>query len=49
MKKTFFKFLNKITRVVLPKFAKKDPLKLTKFEKVLLGIKYYVLINSLDG
>lgn len=48
MKKTFFKFLNKISQAILPKFANKDPLKLSKFQKALLGIKYYILINSLD-
>lgn len=48
MKKSFFKALNKFNQAVLPKFGKKDPLKLSKFEKLILGYKYYVLINSLD-
>ncbi|MGV4413646.1 hypothetical protein [Chryseobacterium sp. T1] len=48
MKKSIFKVLNKITQTILPKFSGKDPMKLSKFQKVLLGIKYYVLINSLD-
>ena len=48
MRKRFFRVLNKINKAVLPKLSKKDPLKLTKFEKLLLGYKYYVLINSLD-
>ena len=48
MKKSFFRVLNKFNKAFLPKLSKKDPLKLTKFEKILLGYKYYVLINSLD-
>lgn len=48
MKKQFFKILNKINQKILPKYSKKDPLKLTKLEKAIVGWKYIVLINSLD-
>jgi hypothetical protein len=47
MKRSFFKVLNKINQVLLPKYSKKDPLKLTKFERAIVGYKYYVLINSM--
>lgn len=48
MKRSFFKMLNKINQVLLPKYSKKDPLKLTKFERAVMGYKYYVLINSME-
>jgi len=40
--------LNKLNKALLPKLSKKDPVKLSKFERALAGFKYYVLINSLD-
>jgi len=48
MKKSFFKFLNKINKKVLPKLSDKDPMKFTKFQKGILAYRYFVLINSLD-
>ncbi len=48
MKKQFFKIVNKLNKAVLPRLSKKDPTELTKFERVLVAYKYYVLINSLD-
>lgn len=48
MKKQFFKLLNKMNKALLPKYSKKDPMKLTKFEQAVVGYKYYVLIHSLD-
>ncbi|ODS86186.1 MAG: hypothetical protein ABS46_01395 [Cytophagaceae bacterium SCN 52-12] len=48
MKKQFFRMLNKLNKALLPKLSKKDPVKLSKFERALAGFKYYVLINSLD-
>lgn len=48
MKKSVFRFLNKINKKFLPKLSDKDPLKLTKFQKGIMAYKYFVLINSLD-
>ncbi|MCX8526087.1 hypothetical protein OF897_19415 [Chryseobacterium formosus] len=48
MKKSVFKFLNKINKKILPKLSDKDPLKLTKFQKGILAYRYFVLINSMD-
>ncbi|MCU7618149.1 hypothetical protein NZ698_13140 [Chryseobacterium sp. PBS4-4] len=48
MKKSVFRFLNKINKKVLPKLSVKDPLKLTKFQKAILAYRYFVLINSMD-
>ncbi len=48
MKKSFFKFVNKLNKALLPKLSKKDPSELTKFERALAAYKYYVLLQSLD-
>ncbi|WP_294266245.1 hypothetical protein [uncultured Chryseobacterium sp.] len=48
MKKSFFSFLNKINKAVLPKLSDKDPNSLTKFQKGILAYRYFVLINSLE-
>ena len=48
MKKSIFRFLNKINKAVLPKLSDKDPLKLTKIQKGILAYRYFVLINSMD-
>ncbi|MFC3159326.1 hypothetical protein [Chryseobacterium arachidis] len=48
MKKSFFRFLNKINKAVLPKLSDKDPNKLTKIQKGILAYRYFVLVNSLD-
>lgn len=47
MKKTFFKIIAKINKKVLPSFAKKDLTKLKKWEKAIVGYRYYVTKNSL--
>ncbi|WP_185113806.1 hypothetical protein [Chryseobacterium sp. Leaf405] len=48
MKKSIFRFLNKINKSVLPKLSDKDPTKLTKIQKGILAYRYFVLVNSLD-
>jgi hypothetical protein len=48
MKKSFFRFLNKINKAVLPKLSDKDPNNLTKFQKGILAYRYFVLIHSLE-
>ena len=48
MKKSIFRFLNKINKAVLPKLSDKDPMKLTKLQKGILAYRYFVLTNSLD-
>ncbi|WP_426329619.1 hypothetical protein [Pedobacter sp. R-06] len=48
MKKGLFKILVKINKVLLPSLYKKDPNKLTAFQKAVLGYRYWVLTNALD-
>ncbi|MCS3530497.1 hypothetical protein [Chryseobacterium sp. JUb7] len=48
MKKSFFSFLNKVNKAILPKLSDKDPNTLTKLQKGVLAYRYFVLINSMD-
>ncbi|WP_165585005.1 hypothetical protein [Chryseobacterium taiwanense] len=48
MKKSFFKFLNRINKAILPKLSNKDPNTLTKIQKGILAYRYFILVNSLD-
>jgi hypothetical protein len=47
MRKAIFKFLVKLNKVILPSYYQKDPMKLTSFQKAILGFRYWVLINAL--
>ncbi len=48
MKKEIFKFLARLNRIILPSLYKKDPNKLTTFQKAILGYRYWVLTKALD-
>lgn len=48
MKKSVFRFLNKINKAVLPKLSDKDPATLTKLQKGILAYRYFVLVNSME-
>lgn len=48
MKKRLFKVLLKLNNAILPSLIKKDPNKLTTFEKAILGYRYWVLTQALD-
>ncbi|WP_167353206.1 hypothetical protein [Pedobacter steynii] len=48
MKKWFFKILVRINKALLPSLYKKDPMKLSTFQKAILGYRYWVLTNSLN-
>ncbi|ADR21588.1 hypothetical protein MATR_07810 [Marivirga tractuosa] len=47
MKKSFFKILAKINKIILPSLAKKDLTKLSKLEKAIVAYRYIVTKNSL--
>jgi len=48
MKKGLFKVLAKINKIILPSLYKKDPNKLSAFQKAILGYRYWVTMNALD-
>lgn len=47
MRKQLFKALVKLNKLILPSYYRKDPMKLTAFQKAILGFRYWVLTNSL--
>jgi hypothetical protein len=50
MKKTFFKFLAKMNKLVLPSYSKRqlDLSKATKMQMAIIGWRYLVTTNALD-
>ncbi|QWX82795.1 SsrA-binding protein [Cellulophaga sp. HaHaR_3_176] len=50
MKKSLFKFLAKINKVLLPSFSKKnlDLSKASKFQLAIIGWRYFVTTNAID-
>lgn len=47
MKKQLFKMLVAINNKVLPSIYQKDPMKLSTWDKAVLGFKYWSLTNYL--
>jgi len=50
MKKSIFKFLAKINKVLLPSYSKEqlDLSKASKLQMAIIGWRYYVTTNALD-
>ena len=48
MKKRLFKILLKVNNALLPSLYKKDPMKLSNFQKAILGYRYWVLTKALN-
>jgi len=50
MKKTLFKLLAKINKLVLPSFTKKrlDLSKASKYQMAIIGWRYFITTNALD-
>jgi hypothetical protein len=48
VKKSLFKILAKLNKVILPRYSKKDLNKLSKSAKAMVAFRYWVTINSLD-
>jgi hypothetical protein len=48
VKKTFFKVLAKINRVILPRYSKRDITKLSGIDKALIAYRYWVTKNAVD-
>ncbi|MEO1011697.1 MAG: SsrA-binding protein [Bacteroidota bacterium] len=50
MKRTFFKILAKLNKILLPSYSKKrlDLSKASKLQMALIGWRYFVTTNALD-
>ena len=48
IKKSLFKILAKINKLVLPRYSKRDMAKLSNVDKAMVAYRYWVTINVLD-
>ena len=48
MNKSFFKFLAKLNKLILPRYSKRDINKLSKIDKALVAYRYWVTLHALD-
>ena len=50
MKKSFFKFLAKVNKLILPSYTKKrlDPAKASKLQLAIIGWRYFVTTNAIS-
>jgi hypothetical protein len=48
LKKSIFKTLAKINKVIVPRYSQRDITKLSKLDKALVAYRYWVTINALD-
>jgi hypothetical protein len=47
VRKSFFRMLAAVNKVILPRYSRKDLSKLSKFDKIIVAYRYYVTKNSL--
>jgi hypothetical protein len=48
MKKSLFKLLAKLNRVILPRYSRKDLTRLSKLDQAIIAFRYWVTKNSLE-
>lgn len=48
VRKSMFKWLAKVNKLLLPRYSKRDLTKLSKIDKALIAYRYWVTLHSLD-
>ncbi len=48
MKKSVFKFLAQINKLILPRYSKKDITKLSKLAQAVVAYRYWVTIHAIE-
>jgi hypothetical protein len=48
MKKSLFKLLAQLNKLMLPRYSKKDITRLSKIDKALVAYRYWVTLHALD-
>ena len=48
VKKSIFKILAKLNKLILPKYSKRDLSKLSKVDNALVAYRYWVTLHVLD-
>jgi hypothetical protein len=46
-KKTIFRFLARINKIILPRYSRRDISRLSKVDKALVAWRYWVTLNAL--
>jgi hypothetical protein len=47
MKKSLFRLLARINKLILPRYSKRDITRLSKVEKLIVAYRYWITKNSL--
>jgi hypothetical protein len=48
VRKSLFKWLAKVNKLLLPRYSKRDLTKLSKIDKALIAYRYWVTLHALD-
>jgi len=48
VKKTVFKILARLNKLILPRYSKRDLSKLTKFDQAVVAYRYWVTLNAIE-
>ncbi len=48
MKKSFYRVLALVNRMILPRMSKNDLTKLTKMQKAIVAYRYWVTIHAIE-
>jgi hypothetical protein len=48
LKKSLFRILARLNKIILPRYSRRDITRLSKLDKALVAYRYWVTINSLD-
>jgi len=48
LRKTIFRILAKINKLILPKYSRRDLSRLSKIDKALIAYRYWVTIHALE-
>ncbi len=48
VKKTVFKILARLNKLILPRYSKRDLSKLTKFDQAIVAYRYWVTVNAIE-
>lgn len=49
LKRLLFRFLSQASKVILPSYRNRDLTKLSKVDKIFIGIRYWITKNYFDG
>jgi len=47
IKKSIFKSLARINKIILPRYSRRDLTTLSKFDKLIIAYRYYITKNAL--